>query len=148
MSKTFKITVNFPLTLVVSTETVKELTEAREAAREISGSGKVLKGEPKFRVELLASDKPDDEVLETIYRSGIRQLLRDDFMKELCGDEGVRGRLGDVKVVFDTPKVPRSCQGCTQVDCADPARLTNAGCPFKITGVRSAHFEQRFETTQ
>ena len=134
MSKTFKMTVNFPLSLVVPAETIKDFTETRKEAREIFASGKVLKGEAKFRVDLLASDKTDDEVLETVYRAGIRQILREGFIKDLCGNEA-RGRLGDVKVVYEAaPK--RSCQGCTQMDCSMDERLTGAGCQFKTVGTR------------
>jgi hypothetical protein len=134
MSKTFKMTVNFPLTLVVSTETVKEFTEAREEARKVLYLGKVLKGENKFRVELLASDKTDDEVLETIFRAGVRQVLREDFLKGVCGNES-KGRMGDVKVVYQTaPK--RSCQGCIETNCVKSEKNTNSGCDGKRVGIR------------
>lgn len=135
MAKTFRMTVNFPLSLVVSTESVKDFQEARIDARKIVALGKALKGETKFRVELLASDKPDDEVLQTIFRSGIRQVLREDFLKEVCGGEAT-GRLGDVKVVYQTaPK--RSCDGCITTGCDRDELLLNAGCPLKETGVRA-----------
>lgn len=134
MAKTFKLNVSFPMSLVVSTETVKDFQEAREEARKILYLGKALKGETKFRVELMASDKPDDEVLQIIFRSGIRQVLREDFLKEVCGSEST-GRLGDVKVVYQAaPK--RSCQGCIETNCVKAERNTNAGCEGKRTGVR------------
>lgn len=134
MSKTFKLSVNFPLSLVVSAETIEDFIKTRKEAREILATGKVLKGEAKFRVELLASDKTDDEVLETVYRAGIRQILREGFIKDLCGNES-RGRLGDVKVVYEAaPK--RSCQGCIETNCVKAERNTNAGCDGKRTGVR------------
>lgn len=135
MAKTFKLTVSFPLTIVASTETIKDFVECREEARKILAEGKrVLKGETKFRVELMASDKSDDEVLQTIYRSGIRQVLREDFLKEVCGSEST-GRLGDVRVVYQAaPK--RSCQGCIETNCVKAERNTNAGCEGKRTGVR------------
>jgi hypothetical protein len=137
MAKTFKLNVSFPMSLVVHTETVKDFTETRGEAREILARGTALKGETKFRVELLASDKTDDEVLETIFRAGIRQVLREDFLKGVCGDES-RGRLGDVKVTFETPMVPRSCDRCTQEACFHPNRIANIGCELKRTGLREA----------
>jgi hypothetical protein len=136
MAKTFKLNVSFPMSLVVSTETVKDFTETRGEAREILARGTALKGETKFRVELLASDKTDDEVLETIFRAGIRQVLREDFLKGVCGNES-RGRLGDVKVTFEVPMVPRSCDRCIVAECPrTEARDANAGCTEKRTGVR------------
>ncbi|WGH28288.1 hypothetical protein 10P302A_gene0028 [Pseudomonas phage 10P302A] len=107
MAKTFKLHVSFPMSLVVSTETVKDFQEAREMARKILAENtKPLKGETKFRVELMASDKDDDEVLQTIFRAGIRQVLREDFLKEVCGNEST-GKIGDMKVVY----APR-CETC------------------------------------
>ena len=137
MSKTFKLSVNFPLSLVVSAETIQDFTETRKEAREILASGKALKGEAKFRVDLLASDKTDDEVLETVYRAGIRQILREGFIKDLCGSEA-RGRMGDIKVVFEAPMVPRSCDRCIVESCGRKEILTNSGCELKQTGLREA----------
>lgn len=134
MAKTFKLTVSFPMSLVVSDEVVKDFQEARIEARSILTSGKVLKGESKFRVELLGSDKPDDEVLETVFRAGVRQVLREDFLKEVCGNES-KGRMGDVRVVFEkAPK--RSCQGCIETNCVKSEKDTNAGCADKRVGLR------------
>lgn len=120
MAKTFKAHVSFPLTLVVKTETVTDFLEAREEARKILASGKVLKGESKFRIELMASDKPDDEVLQTIFRSGIREVLRKDFLSEIVGSEST-GRIGDTLVVFEDRKVsvgevlaPCCCGNCAR----------------------------------
>jgi hypothetical protein len=136
MAKTFKMAVNFPRSIVLSTETIKDFLEAREEARKILAEPKrPLKGESKFRVELLASDKSDDEVLQTIYRSGARRLLREEFVKELCGDEST-GRIGDVRIVFEAPP-KRTCQGCIVTDCQRPySRGENVGCDDKRTGVR------------
>jgi hypothetical protein len=108
MAKTFKLNVSFPMTLKVSTDTVNEFLEARKDAREILASGKVLKGESKFRVELLASDKEDDEVLQTIFRTGIREVIRKDLIKEICGNEST-GSVGDTLVVFETFQKPEVC---------------------------------------
>jgi hypothetical protein len=104
MAKTFKAHVSFPLTIVVKTETVTGFLEAREEARKIPASGKVLKGESKFRIELMASDKSDDEVLQTIFRSAIREVLRKDFMSEIVGSKSTC-RIGDTLVVFEDRNV-------------------------------------------
>uniref|UniRef100_A0AAU6W3C5 Uncharacterized protein n=1 Tax=Pseudomonas phage Lepni01 TaxID=3138536 RepID=A0AAU6W3C5_9VIRU len=120
MAKTFKLNVSFPMSLVVSTETVKDFQEAREMAREILASGKPLKGETKFRVGLMAGDKSDDECLQIIFRAGIREVLRNDFLKEVCGSEST-GKIGDMKVEY----LPR-CELCIHdKTCIKVARL---GC--------------------
>ena len=118
MAKTLKLNVSFPMTAVISTETVKEFQEARNAARSILADpdSKALKGEVKFRIELLASDKTDDEVLETIYRSGIRDFIRSDLAKEIGGSEA-NIRTGDCKVVFETREKP--AEGCDCGSCME-----------------------------
>ncbi|MGV8919554.1 MAG: hypothetical protein ACOH2R_17435 [Pseudomonas sp.] len=106
MSKTLKLTVSFPMTIVVKTETIKDLQETRAQAREIPDEEMAtLKGEQKFRTELFRSDRPDEELLELVYRSGIRELLREDFIKQITGNEATV-RLGSVKVAFEAPMVP------------------------------------------
>lgn len=139
MSKTMKMTVSFPMTLVFTEETLKDFREAREEVRKLTPEeiAKVTKGETKARMEMFASDMSDERLLEIILRSGIREHMRNDFLKEIAGSEAA-GRLGSVKVTFETPMVPRSCQGCIKTECTLDARLTNSGCQFKTTGLREA----------
>lgn len=150
MAITMKLTVNFPLSIVVSKETLEDFKVARERAREILAAAEVPKmhGETKYRVELLASDKTDEECLEVIFRQGIREFVRDDLVKEIASTEA-RVRVGDIKVTYEKPMEPKgSCQGCIYDDCKQESnRSANAGCAFKQTGIRSPHFETRFEKT-
>lgn len=149
MAITMKLTVNFPLSIVVSKETLEDFKEARERAREILAAAEVPKmhGETKYRVELLASDKTDEECLEVIFRQGIREFVRGDLVKEIASTEA-RVRVGDIKVTYEKPMAPKgSCQGCIRTECSRPEGKVNAGCPEKETGIRSPHFETRFEKT-
>lgn len=148
MAKTLKMNITFPMTIVVKTETLETLEEARKDLRELTPEKVVLlKGESKFRYELFTGDKPTEEVLEVIYRMGLRTGIREVIMDEIQGNES-NCRVGDIKVSFEKPQAPRSCNGCIKDTCGRPEKLTGSGCPLKMTGVRSAHFEQRFETTQ
>ncbi|UMO76101.1 hypothetical protein PF_00027 [Pseudomonas phage P413] len=121
MAITLKTNVSFPMTMVVTSETVKDFQEARNEARQILASGKVLKGHTKYRVELMASDLTDEQCFERIYREGIREFLKKDFVNEIQGNES-RIRVGDVKVSFvPAAVVPRKCElhddrkGCTSL---------------------------------
>ncbi|WYW04472.1 host HNS inhibition protein [Pseudomonas phage vB_PpuP-Mudajogi] len=109
MAKTLKLTVNFPMSVVVKSEIITDFQEARKEAREILASGKVLRGHTKYRVELMASDKTDEQCFEQIYREGIREFLKKDMVKELQGNES-RIRVGDIRVVYaDQSVLARSC---------------------------------------
>ncbi|QJD54673.1 hypothetical protein PssvBMR2_gp30 [Pseudomonas phage MR2] len=108
MAITLKATVSFPISMVVFSETVKDFAEAREEARKMLADEKVsarLRGETRYRVELLASDKTDEQIFEQIYRQGIREVVRKDLAKEIAGNEA-RVRTGDVKVSFEAREVP------------------------------------------
>jgi len=106
MAKTLKLNVSFPMSVVVKSEIIADFQEARKEARKILASGKALRGHTKYRVELMASDKTDEQCFEQIYREGIREFLKKDFIKELEGNES-RIRVGDVKVVYEAREVPR-----------------------------------------
>lgn len=112
MAMTLKLNVTFPMSIVVSSETIKDFAEAREEARKILADEKAksrLKGETKYRVELLAGDKTDEQCFEQIYRQGIRESIKKDLAKEIAGTES-RVRVGDVKVAFEDRSVlARSC---------------------------------------
>lgn len=112
MAMTLKLNVTFPMSIVVSSETIKDFQEAREEARKILADEKAksrLKGETKYRVELLAGDKTDEQCFEQIYRQGIRECIKKDLAKEIAGNES-RVRVGDVKVAFEDQSVlARSC---------------------------------------
>lgn len=135
MAKTLKMQISFPMTIVVKAETLVALEDSRKEARETPAEKVAkLKGESKFRYELLTGDKPTEEVLEVIYRQGLRAGIRELIMDEIQGNESTC-RVGDIKVAFEAPP-KRSCQGCIKVDCTLDARLTNAGCDHKRTGIR------------
>lgn len=137
MAMTLKLNVTFTMSIVVSSETIKDFAEAREEARKILADEKAksrLKGETKYRVELLAGDKTDEQVFEQIYRQGIRECIKKDLAKEIAGTES-RVRVGDVKVAFEAPP-KRSCQGCIETNCVMAERNTNAGRDNKRTGFR------------
>lgn len=135
MAKTLKMYITFPMTIVVKTETIETLEEARKDLRELAPEKvALLKGEHKFRYELFTGNKTTEEVLEVIYRMGLRTGIREVIMDEIQGNEA-NCRVGDIKVTFETPP-KRSCQGCTQTTCINDARLSNSGCDLKTTGVR------------
>lgn len=147
MAMTLKLNVSFPMTIVVKTETIKAFEETREEARETPVEEiEKLKGENRFRADLFRGDKTTEEVMKLIYRAGIRELINKELKAEICGNEST-ARLGCVTVRYEPTKA-RSCQGCVRTECSRPEGKVNAGCVDKQTGVRSAHFEQRFEVTQ
>lgn len=136
MAKTLKMQITFPMTIVVKTETLETLEGARKDLRELPAEKvALLKGESKFRYELFTGDKPTEEVLEVIYRMGLRTGIREVIMDEIQGNES-NCRVGDIKVTFEKPIVPRSCDRCIKDKCQLDARLTNSGCQFKTTGLR------------
>lgn len=124
MAKTFKLNVSFPVTIVVPSDTEKDFSESREIARKIiTENTKPLRGETKFRIELMASDKSDEEVLQTIFRAGIREFLRTDFAKEIGGTES-NVRVGDTRVTFEARDVlARSCDCNACYEC----KIANGG---------------------
>lgn len=143
MSKTLKMTVSFPVSIVVRSDTMAEFVSDRAKARAMPAEKvATLKGEAKVSYDLLTSERTDEELLELIYRKGARQIIREDFSKELGGNESTV-RTGDVKVVFEAPMVPRSCDRCIVTDCQRPlSRSLNTGCPEKQVGLREACGDQ------
>lgn len=126
MAKTLKLNVTFPMSIVVSSETIKDFAEAREEARKMLADENIkarLKGETKYRVELLAGDKTDEQCFEQIYRQGIREFIKKDLAKEISGNEA-RLRIGDVKVTFEDRSVlARSCDCNACYEC----KIANGG---------------------
>lgn len=109
MSKTLKLNVSFPLSIVIHSETIKELQESREEARALTTEEvSKFRGQRKANYLMLISDKPDEEIFEVIYRAGIREHMRTTLLKDLQGNEA-RIRLGDVKVVFEKFEKPTAC---------------------------------------
>lgn len=119
MSKTLKLNVSFPMTIVVSGESLLELQKARKDVRGLPAEKVAgLKGESKAHCELLSGDLSDEAVLERIYRSGIRRFMREDFLKDITGNEAT-ARLGSVKVSFEEFILAKACtcegkSGCTE----------------------------------
>lgn len=119
MSKTLKLNVSFPMTIVVSGESLLEVQKAREQMRAISeDKASAFTGESKAHYELFKGDLSDEAVLERIYRSGIRRFMREDFLKEITGNEAT-ARLGSVKVSFEEFILAKTCTcegaaGCTE----------------------------------
>ncbi|NMZ63411.1 hypothetical protein HBN99_03635 [Pseudomonas oryzihabitans] len=110
MSKTLKMTVSFPLTMVFNEDQLKQLRESREEAREVVAAGfrlgrglergRKVTGSEKAMCEMFASDLTDEQLLERICRAGIRQFLTQEFANDLKGD-GTKVRLGSVKVAYE-----------------------------------------------
>lgn len=149
MAKTLRLTVTFPMTIVVSSETCAELAADRKRIREMPAEKVAkLKGQPKANYELMMSERTDEELMEIIYRAGLRETIRSNIKSEVCSSESTC-RIGDIKVTYEKPVEPKgSCQGCIYDDCKQESnRSANAGCAFKQTGIRSPHFETRFEKT-
>uniref|UniRef100_A0AB74UQ40 Host HNS inhibition protein n=1 Tax=Salmonella phage Phylax-28 TaxID=3349226 RepID=A0AB74UQ40_9CAUD len=114
MAKTFKLNVSFPMTIVVATDTITALKETREEARKIPAEKIAeLTGETKFRAELFRGDRSEEELLELIYRAGIREFITKDMRNEIAGNEA-KIRLGSVKVVFEKPSEKPYCC-CEQI---------------------------------
>ena len=138
MRMTLKLNVSFPMTIVVKTETLKAFDATREEIRKIPAEEiAALKGEAKFRAELFRGDRTTEQVMELIYRAGIRELIRKELVEEINGNEST-ARLGCIKVTYEAPMVPRSCNGCIKDTCGRPEKLTGSGCPLKMTGLREA----------
>ncbi|AKG94369.1 hypothetical protein VO98_135 [Pseudomonas phage phiPsa17] len=109
MAKTLKLNVSFPMSVVVNTETCKGLEVARAAAREAIKQGTTNGNKRDFMLNVFASDKTTEEVLEIIIRSGVRQLVREELTREMTNDE-TRATVGDIKVSFeDSSVLARSC---------------------------------------
>jgi hypothetical protein len=110
MAKTLKLNVSFPMSIVIKAETIADLQKIRKDSLEIPAEKLAkLNGEARFKVGLFTGDKTDEQILEIIFRSGIRTFLREDLRKELEGDES-RIRVGDVKVVYEDQSVlARAC---------------------------------------
>lgn len=114
MAKTLKLNVSFPMTIVVSTDAMTAIKAIREEVR-LTPAEKIaeLTGETKFSAELFRGDKSEEEMLELIYRAGIREFITKDMRKEIAGNEA-RIRLGSVKVVFEKPAEKPFCC-CEQI---------------------------------
>ena len=109
MAKTLKLNVTFPMSVVVNTQTVKALEIARAAAREAVKQGELNGDKRDSMVHVFASDKPTEEVLEIIIRSGVRGLIRDELTRGLTNDE-TRATVGNIKVAFEgNSALARSC---------------------------------------
>ena len=134
MSKTLKLNVSFPMSIVFKAEAIEALEKAREECRAFTPEkiAEVPKGEGKARLEMFVSDMTTERLLEVIVRAGIREHMRGDFLKEIQGSES-RCRVGSVKVAFEAPMVPRSCDRCIETNCVKSERNTNAGCEGKRT---------------
>lgn len=144
MAKTLRLTVNFPLTIIVNTETVDEFVADRKKTREVpSEKAALLKGRSKSNYDLMISGRTDEEILEILYRAGLREEIRQ-VVKDM-GSTEANIRVGDIKVTYEKPK--GSCQGCIRTECSRPEGKVNAGCVDKEVGIRSPHFESRFEKT-
>ncbi|WP_300733866.1 hypothetical protein [Pseudomonas sp.] len=117
MAITLKAHVSFPMTIVVATETMKFVAQARAEVRSVPAEklAEKLKDANKLeraKLELFLSDKTDEQVVEWIYRSSLRQFIRDDLRKELCNDEST-ARIGDTRVIFEQKEVkPKWCATC------------------------------------
>ncbi|QNJ57513.1 hypothetical protein [Pseudomonas phage PlaquesPlease] len=115
MAKTLKLNVSFPMTIVVATETIEALKLSREEARKVPAEKIAeLKGEAKYRAELFRGDKSEEELMELIYRAGIREFITKDMRREISGDEA-KVRLGSVKVAYESRPDVCTCgpnEGC------------------------------------
>ncbi|QHJ81065.1 MAG: hypothetical protein [Bacteriophage sp.] len=105
MAKTLKCQVTFPLTLIVNSESEKDLEGARAEAREIVASGKELRGEQKAMITAFASERTTEQLMELILRKGIRELVRAELKSEM-NNSGTKCRIGDIKVDFTPHKTP------------------------------------------
>lgn len=110
MAKTLKCQVTFPLTLIVNSESEKDLEGARAEAREIVASGKELHGEQKAMINAFASERTTEQLLELILRKGIRELVRAELKSEMNNSE-TKCRIGDIKVDFNAFD-PCGCNAC------------------------------------
>lgn len=135
MSKTLKLNVTFPITAVVNTETVVDLEGARLEAREAIAEMIPMKGEQLAMFKLFASEMTTEALLETILRKGLREIIRKEINSEMNNGE-TTVRVGDIKVAFEKPMEPRSCNGCIKDTCGRNEKLTGSGCALKMTGLR------------
>ena len=120
MSITLKAQVTFGLTIVVMSETLKFVSDARAECKAMTSEQVTEKlrdatGEEKFKFELFRSDKTDEEVIEVIYRTSMRGFLRDELKSQLCNSES-RARIGNIKVAF-TPRHETLCADCGATNC-------------------------------
>lgn len=99
MAMTLKASVSFDLTAVVNTETVKALEDARIEAREALQDGIKCNGEHKAMLEVFASERTTEALLELILRKGLREIIRKEIKSEMCNDE-TSVRLGEITVAY------------------------------------------------
>ena len=133
MAKTLKCNVSFGLSSVVNTETVKALEEARIEAREALQDGIKCDGERMAMLKVFASERTTEELLELMFRKGIREIVRKELKAEMDNDE-TSLRVGEIKVAFErsTSKVSLSAPECLHCRV-----LHNAGRPYKCAVCRS-----------
>lgn len=153
MAKKIQFHVSFAMTVGTSTEVVEGIEEMRTLLRkevEQVGLEVVLARGANGHVlinKMIDPEVSTEEVLVVMVKAGVRgqlERLREDKK------DGNFQRIGDISVVQVNKfvKVPGSCQGCIYDDCKQESnRSANAGCAFKKTGIRSPHFETRFEKT-
>lgn len=111
MAKTLKCTVNFPLTFVVNTESVKDLEGVREEARKmLADTTMSFKGEQSAMLEAFASERTTEALLELILRKGVREIVRKELKSEMNNSE-TKVRIGDIKVDFSADE-PCGCNAC------------------------------------
>lgn len=120
MSITLKAQVTFGLTIVVMAETLKFVADARSEVKamtpeKVAEKLKDATGEERFKFELFASDKTDEEVIEVIYRASMRGFLREELKSQLCNSES-RARIGNIKVDFEK-HYDSLCAECGTTDC-------------------------------
>lgn len=109
MAITLRANVSFPLTVVVHTETMKMVAEARRLCKELSEDERAVKfkdadKEERSKLDLFLSDKTDEQVIEQIYRAALRRHIRKELRSELTNDEST-ARIGDTRVVFESKAV-------------------------------------------
>lgn len=109
MSITMKAHVSFPMTIVVHSEALEFVAAARAAVKALSPEYREEKfkkadKEERFKLELFLSDKTDEQVIESIYRTALRAFIRNDLKKELSNSEST-ARIGDTIVTFEQKAV-------------------------------------------
>ncbi|WZX11488.1 hypothetical protein YZUPF006_000026 [Pseudomonas phage YZU-PF-006] len=123
MAKTLKLNVSFPMTVVVNTDACKGLSIARAAAREAVKQGTINGNKKDNMLNVFASDNTDEEVIEIILRSGVRELVRNELTREMSNDE-TKATVGDIKVSFENNSVlARSCDCNACYEC----KIANGG---------------------
>jgi hypothetical protein len=132
MAITLNATISTDIRMVLAGEMLADFREARKADAKIPEGYKVTKRE-QFMLDLMASDKTDEECLKVIVVDALKRDLADLIREELPKGS----RVAPVKVDFKVSKAPRNCQGCIETNCVRAERNTNSGCASKRTGIRA-----------